>query len=160
MWGVCRFEELGVKQHARALTHTRARAHTHARTHTCTITHNTNRTHARAHTHTHTQKEPDDQLDAECHSASSISVRHEPEKLCHSRPGDEPFKMDGGNKCLSKKVQKNCLMGYGVDGRRIRLRLPSWSYFVFFHLIQACSVANRVPTDFYPMSTRGRVCGR
>ena len=32
MWGLCRFEELGVMQHVRARTHT----HTHTRTHTHT----------------------------------------------------------------------------------------------------------------------------
>ena len=58
MWGVCSVEELGVMQHARALSLSL--------------------------THTHTQKEPDDQLDAECRSASSVSVRHEREKLSYS----------------------------------------------------------------------------
>ena len=59
MWGVCSFEELGVMQHARS--------HTHTHTHT--------------HTHEQREKEHGDQLDAECRSASSVSVRHKPEKL-------------------------------------------------------------------------------
>ena len=74
------------------------------------------RARARAHTHTHRQKETDDQLDAECRSASSVSVRHELEKLCHTRPGDEPFKTDAGNKCLSVQMKKKLLDG--LRGRR------------------------------------------
>ena len=110
MWGVCSFEELGVLQH----TH----AHARARSHALSLS--------------HTQKEPDYKLGAEWRRASSVSVRQEPQRLYNTRSGEEPFKMDAGNKCLSEKVnKKNCLMGYRVEGRRIRLRLPSGSYFFF-----------------------------
>jgi len=39
------------------------------------------------------------------------AVRHEPEKLCHTRPGDEPFKTETGNKCISEKAKKKLFDG-------------------------------------------------
>ena len=133
MWGVCSFEELGVLQHARALSLT--------------------------YTHTHTEKGPDDQLDAECRSASSVSVRHEPQKLCHTRPGDEPLTTDASNKCLSEKVKKKkSLAGYGVDGRRIRLWLPSGSSPPQLHPDRLWGHPGSY--KLYPMYTRGRGCGK
>jgi hypothetical protein len=84
------------------------------------------------HAHTLSQKESDHKFDAECCNAGCISVRHEPAKLiCHTRPGEEPFKIDADNIRLSEKVKKVYLMGYRVDGRRIRLWLPSGVIVVF-----------------------------
>ena len=77
----------------------------------------------------------------------------------HTRPGDELFKMDEGNKCLSEKSAKKLFDG--VRGRRtenpakITVRV-----FPHPHFIQTGSGATRFPTDYYPMTTTGRACGK
>ena len=123
MWGVCSVEELGVMQHARALSLSLTHTHTHRRNLMTSW-----------------------MLNA---AAQALFLWDMSERNCHTRPGDEPFKTDAGNKCLSEKK---------TDGRRGRRRENPAKITVGGGF--ASSRPALGPPGFLQTTTKSRACGK